>query len=180
MLNNDAKINDIIAVLQDIQGINQKAELKSVLVEKGINALDTDDMPTLISKLSSLELGKKWASGTIEKNSVLYYTYDNYRYSYYTNTNLDFSPTILIFKFDVAGGNYSKRATTAYRKNYGSGAQPVFYNCNGNTVNVNVSNVNAISANGKTYFRNDGFSAIMSTDNGYYPITSDVDWIAFE
>lgn len=66
-LGNKAKLNDIITTLQEMQGINQRADLKSALVAKEIDALDTDSVAELISKLNSANLvpdGKRWASGT--------------------------------------------------------------------------------------------------------------------
>lgn len=66
-MDNTAKISDIITTLQELEGINQKADLKSALVSKGVDALDTDNMADLISKLNSANLvlnGKKFATST--------------------------------------------------------------------------------------------------------------------
>lgn len=52
-LDSTAKISEIITALQDMQGINQREDLKSVLASKGITNLDTDSMATLISKVNS-------------------------------------------------------------------------------------------------------------------------------
>ncbi|WP_243157529.1 hypothetical protein [Clostridium sporogenes] len=67
MLDNTAKISEIITALENIQGLNQKADLKSALIAKGINALDTDGVANLIAKLNSANLvlnGKRFATGT--------------------------------------------------------------------------------------------------------------------
>ena len=53
MLDSTAKLSDIITSLQNLEGINQKADLKSALVSKGISALDTDSMADLISKVNN-------------------------------------------------------------------------------------------------------------------------------
>lgn len=55
MLDNKAKIKDIIASLQESEGINQKAELKSILVDKGIPVEDTNDMASIVSKVNELK-----------------------------------------------------------------------------------------------------------------------------
>lgn len=52
-LDNTAKLSDIITSLQEVQGINQKAELKSALVSKGISVADTDNMADMINKINS-------------------------------------------------------------------------------------------------------------------------------
>ncbi|MBV4427193.1 hypothetical protein [Clostridium tyrobutyricum] len=55
MLDNKAKIKDIIASLQESEGINQKAELKSILVDKGITVEDTADMASIVSKVNDFK-----------------------------------------------------------------------------------------------------------------------------
>lgn len=88
-LDNNAKIGDIITSLEGMQGINQKAELASVI---GNPAIASDNIATQITKLQSakdtlatkmgventipiqemadnLVMGKKWASGTVVNNA---------------------------------------------------------------------------------------------------------------
>jgi hypothetical protein len=60
-----AKLSDIITELQNLEGINQKADLKSALVAKGISATDTDTMADLISKVNNLSNIKRIQNGTI-------------------------------------------------------------------------------------------------------------------
>ncbi|MCR1166709.1 hypothetical protein NE169_15340 [Clostridium botulinum] len=68
MLDNTAKISEIITALENMQGLNQKADLKNALIAKGINALDTDGVANLIAKLNSANLvlnGKRFAYGEL-------------------------------------------------------------------------------------------------------------------
>jgi hypothetical protein len=55
MLDNTAKISDIISSLQESEGINQKAELKSNLTAQDVEVLDADDMATLVSKVKDIK-----------------------------------------------------------------------------------------------------------------------------
>ncbi|ABS41527.1 hypothetical protein [Clostridium botulinum] len=76
MLDNTAKIGEIITALENMQGLNQKADLKSALIAKGINALDTDGVANLIAKLNSANLvlnGKKFITGKIYVSEVRSY-----------------------------------------------------------------------------------------------------------
>ncbi|MHB8034714.1 hypothetical protein CF069_12400 [Clostridium botulinum] len=76
MLDNTAKISEIITALENMQGLNQKADLKSALIAKGINASDTDGVSNLIAKLNSANLvlnGKKFITGKIYVSEVRSY-----------------------------------------------------------------------------------------------------------
>jgi hypothetical protein len=55
MLDSSAKLSDIIASLQESEGINQKAELKSNLTAQDVEVLDADDMATLVSKVKDIK-----------------------------------------------------------------------------------------------------------------------------
>jgi len=68
MLDSTAKLNDIITELQSLEGINQKADLKSALVAKGVSASDTDSMADLVSKVNSSLYGSNIKS--IQRGSV--------------------------------------------------------------------------------------------------------------
>lgn len=52
-LDNTAKISDIITTLQNLEGINQKADLKSALVAKGISVADTASIADMINIVNS-------------------------------------------------------------------------------------------------------------------------------
>lgn len=93
MLDNTAKLSDIITELQNLEGINQKADLKSALVSKGITVADTDSMADLISKLNSANLvlnGKRFASGTGNLTTSSPYKT--------TVAGIGFTPSIIIIK----------------------------------------------------------------------------------
>ncbi|APC79568.1 TPA: hypothetical protein ACXDAZ_004127 [Clostridium botulinum] len=73
MLDNTAKISEIITALENMQGLNQKADLKSALIAKGINASDTDGVANLIAKLNSANLvlnGKRFITGKIYVSEI--------------------------------------------------------------------------------------------------------------
>lgn len=95
MLDSTAKLNDIITALREMEGINQRADLKSALVAKGISVSDTDSMATLVdyvngmSNIKSIQRGiLVWSDTSITKNitisgidinkSVARITFNNY------------------------------------------------------------------------------------------------------
>lgn len=68
-MDNTAKLSDIITELQALEGINQKADLKSALVAKGISVSDTDSMADLISKVNSSLYGSNIKSIQVIESS---------------------------------------------------------------------------------------------------------------
>ncbi|APF27012.1 hypothetical protein NPD5_290 [Clostridium sporogenes] len=91
MLGSTAKISEIITALENMQGLNQKADLKSALIAKGINASESDGVANLIAKLNSANLvlnGKRWAAGT-------YYLKDGEKK--FDITNLNFKPNLFLY-----------------------------------------------------------------------------------
>ncbi|SCG82732.1 hypothetical protein DW1_1159 [Proteiniborus sp. DW1] len=94
------KIKNIVLALQELQTINQKAELRQALINKGVDALESDSVIELINKLNNMELGKKWASGAMLSSSVPL----NFRTPTGASRNcwylevigLDFNPSIVI------------------------------------------------------------------------------------
>lgn len=144
-LDNNAKIGDIITALGDMQGINQKAELASVI---GAPATASDNVATQITKIQDakdvfagkigvpnitplqamadgLVVGKKWASGTIlcssdkSKISLLSNqstTHDRYKVIV---TGLKFKPSLIIIFMPT-----SPEAVTIYRYGHLSNFQP--------------------------------------------------------
>ena len=68
--------------------------LKDILVNKDISCDNTDKLSTLIDKVGDIELGKKWASGTFPA----YRPSGNVSsYKITINTNLQFTPSVIIF-----------------------------------------------------------------------------------
>ena len=175
MLDNKAKIKDIIASLQESEGINQKAELKSILVDKGITVEDTDNMASIVSKVNELVKlsdtciptnikkdiningvigtldieslgGKKWASGYI----------DSVNNSSFTIDNLEFSPSLVVVTMYYAGGMHiTARMGSIYSILTGNGSSQLNQ--------TYVSNL-----------RNNGFSFFSE-----YSLTS-ISWIAIK
>lgn len=93
MLDNTAKISEIITALENMQGLNQKADLKSALIAKGINASESDGVANLIAKLNNANLvlnGKRSATTTLSN-----YTKINVGYTTIMS-NLAFTPNIVI------------------------------------------------------------------------------------
>lgn len=115
-LDNTAKISDIITSLEGMQGINQKAELASVI---GAPATGEDNIATQITKIQdakdifaekigmdntmplqqmaeSLVIGKKWMSG----ETAITQTLDTYQFSATAQsvvvTGLTFKPSLII------------------------------------------------------------------------------------
>lgn len=101
-MDNTAKLSDIISALQTMEGINQKADLKSVLVNKGVNALDTDDMATLIGYVSN----NMYASNikSIQSGSV---SYTNTTSLDVTISQVDLTKAIVLVQVgEEASGNW--------------------------------------------------------------------------
>lgn len=105
-----SKVSDMLTALQELTGINQKADLKSALIAKGVSAADTDSMADMISKLNNANLvlnGRRCASGSgsnLTVNTPL------------TISGLAFKPkTIIVFgKYDTMQSIcvYSSNLTT--------------------------------------------------------------------
>ncbi|WP_460284972.1 hypothetical protein [Clostridium botulinum] len=92
MLDNTAKISEIITALENMQGLNQKADLKSALIAKGINASESDGVANLIAKLNSANLvlnGKRFATGSRTLTNMS-------ETDIYTITGLSFTPSKVI------------------------------------------------------------------------------------
>ena len=114
-LNENAKLSDVISALSDTQGINQKAELASVIgspatasdnvatqitklqtakdtlatniTSKGVTASQTDAVSVLADKVGQIVIGKRWASGTFSSGSTSLVV-----------SNLNFTPSIVIVR----------------------------------------------------------------------------------
>ena len=71
--------------------------LKNNLVEKGIEVLNEDKLASLIEKIELV--GGKWATGSMER---LYISKADVYMSTYVNTNLTFTPKLVMLKCDTA------------------------------------------------------------------------------
>ena len=63
------------------------ANLKSNLIEKGVECSDADKLLRLANKVGEIELGKKWASGTFGHQNI----YGSKRFDF----SLDFTPSLI-------------------------------------------------------------------------------------
>lgn len=168
MLDNTAKLSDIITELQSLEGINQKVDLKSALVAKGINATDTDSMADLISKLNSANLvlnGKREASGT--SNLIGTGSSNKWQISV---SGLSFTPKIIIVEFVPTGLGYQ-----AGRKTYYS----ISINALLNKIEGFVYGVSSESSNYNDWIvANGSFSTYLNIGSTSGSYTAN--WIAFE
>ncbi|MBN3362093.1 hypothetical protein [Clostridium botulinum] len=102
MLDNTAKISEIITALENMQGLNQKVDLKSALIAKGINASESDGVANLIAKLNSANLvlnGKRFITGKIFTSEFRDRNY-NESYTEYTKTiNIPFKIGLFVVDF---------------------------------------------------------------------------------
>lgn len=67
----DNSLNEIITFFEKFLGecnIN-KDNLKNALISKDVEVLPNDKMPNLINKVFGIELGKKWATGTVNNSN---------------------------------------------------------------------------------------------------------------
>lgn len=167
-LDNTASIQDIISTLEELQGINQKADLKSALVDKGINALETDSVAELVTKLSNANLtleGKRWASGETPNNPTSPYIA--------SVRGLDFRPKYII----LIVNNLTQSKRLVY-------SEPIIQNSNGSyrindygvQIPINTTGAGTLSNQFQQIWSiyDDGFDIRESTSNSTY------DWIAFE
>ena len=178
-LETNAKLSDVISVMNDMQGINQKAELASVIgspatasdnmatqitklqtakntlatniASKGVVASDSDSLTTLADNVSQIVTGKKYAEG-------IYYTDGT---TTLTVTGLDFRARVIHW---YIGGTYLYQG---------------FYNADINT-SWYVKYASAYSDNDSKY----GSSGVTVTDTGFTVdighYSSSVKWFAFE
>ena len=68
---------------------NCRIDLKNKLIEKGIDVKETNNIRSLISKLDEINIGKKWASGSIAEGSTSIQI-----------TNLEFTPSFVILMYN--------------------------------------------------------------------------------
>jgi hypothetical protein len=168
-LDNTAKVRDIITSLQNLTGINQKADLKSALIAKGLSISDNDNIADMINKLNNGNLvlnGKRWASGTVTSNS----TQEVYTYSANTSgtnafsvvvTGLTFTPsTILIHGMD------NTIYTSVYSQLLNNGYPAISYLYSGSIYNLKLTTPG--------YVNNSGFKLPVSA------VTTSFKWLAIE
>lgn len=177
-LDNSAKISDIITILQDIQGINQKEELINVigspaiseddmttlinkiqteknmmainLTNKGQNSVGTESLSSLVTKLNNITLGKKWASGSGSQSGN----------QQLVISGLDFKPDTVLVN---TGGYYYFFSISMNVAQYSFGAYHYCYSA----IQNYQTNDKAFSIQGKF--------GIMTVSNNF-----SYDWIAFE
>ena len=72
------------------------ANLKSNLIDKGVECSDTDKLLRLANKVGEIELGKKWASGEYIVNfpSTFVYSVE------IDLSNLSFTPSVVVCEFE--------------------------------------------------------------------------------
>lgn len=66
-INTGATLAEVVQNLSELTGVNQKADLKTVLMSKGLTIPDTDTVADMVTKLGVNKLvldGKKFATGT--------------------------------------------------------------------------------------------------------------------
>jgi hypothetical protein len=152
MLDNTAKLSDIITELQNLEGINQKADLKSALISKGISASDTDSMSTLISKVNSSLYGSNIKSiqrGRYENTSALV-TID------IPVSTIDMSSSIVLLSVRTSDGRQAYGAITGVitslnniRLQVGIGSSQIIY-----WTLIEFNNVKSIQRGSFTYSAN--------------------------
>lgn len=140
--------------------------LKTNLIGKGVEVLETDKIVDLINKIDGIKLGKKWASGQISQ------TFDptnKYRVIQ-SNIKFDFTPTIFIAYF--SNRNYPEPFALFIKDVYAltSGSS--------NTLKVfNKSNM----YNDGMYIDNTGFKVMVHTSSYTVETSGSVfNWIAIE
>ena len=190
-LSSTAKMSEVIATLTDLQGINQKAELASVV---GSPAASTDTIAAQVSKIQTIKndaasklgvsnttpLGdliasmsgnKKWASGTAESTNspIRYFTYlgsSSTNSAYYIEvTDLTFKPSIIIIRSSSGSISF-----TMYDPRYSLTACVI----TGTTAGSTTTNVTSYKGNsGESYVNETGFRLPAGTSGS-------VTWYAFE
>lgn len=180
-LDNTAKISDIITALKDMQGINQKAELASVI---GAPASASDNIVTQITKLQdakdtlaskigventmpvqemadALVVGKKWASGNILEITG----------PTYSVTGLEFNPNVVLIFGDGTG--LSSRFGEKYSAT-GSGGNYASF-----VIQTSSGSASLPYSGSSIILKNNGFDL---TGFSYYtgPVLNNVKWMAFE
>ncbi len=93
--NQDSSLGEIISFFDDYSEFNkvQKNVLKNNLIDKGVEVTDNDKMSTLIGKIGTIGLGKKWAEGTGT------YQYGSGARNKFTVRNLSFRPKIIMIYY---------------------------------------------------------------------------------
>ena len=103
-------------------------DLKNALATKGIEVSSSDKMPNLINKIFGIELGKKWATGTVNNSnfnqslSLPLLGSGAIGVNKATLTGLDFKPSIVI----MVNSNLTQNQDDGYKHfsvsySYGSG-----------------------------------------------------------
>ena len=128
LLNENSSLNEVTSFYEKYikQDISNKEFLKNVLTSKEIECND-DKMLNLINKVGNIEIGKKWASGTVTSSSAtIQYksangaTTNNKHYSATIN-NLSFVPSVVIVygRFTTSSSGSAKiNMTSVYCKHF--------------------------------------------------------------
>ena len=95
-------------------GDNVKSKLVDKLISEGLNVSTNNTFDELIS---SIALGKKWASGTFNGNNLYYERYGNDRTVFYIDVNnLGFTQNIIVIHPDFDGSRSSDDNIIIYNK----------------------------------------------------------------
>lgn len=162
MLDSTAKVSDIVTALKNMQGINQKADLKSALVAKGIVVSEKDNMADLISKITNITTGIRYATGvrTILDNS-------------FTISDLAFNPRIVVF-FNPESSKGGTLAGFVQKLNY---IKFTNGSARGVAADFNTNELNIFAPIGADFINN---SVTIYRINGATQIRENVKWFVFE
>lgn len=144
--------------------------LKNNLSSKGVTVSPSDKMGALCTKVGTIEVAKKVASGTISKFS--YNKQDKTLETYTVNTNLTFVPS----KIELY--------ITKFKTNYGStGVSNILLNSKYNNSPSNGISINQ-GTNCKLYItdisENSFIYNVSKGDIAYYSTSTDITWYAYE
>lgn len=181
-LNENTSLSSALGVLENkketIKGL--KENLYNSLIEKGTDASSGDTLEALISKVSSINTGKKWASGLVVSSTTsIKFNYpggytDSYGFITISKTNIGFTPKLIIainrYVGTAAGGYDYYSIYDGYSTIYANGvvrSAPFLNNSYGDVY------THTFKADDK----------IITTDNYIIPVapySCNFEWYAFE
>ena len=144
--------------------------LKNNLVSKGVTVSSSDKMGELCTKVGSIEVAKKVATGTI--SSLSYNKQDKTLETYTVSTNLTFIPSKIEFHITKFKTNYSNTGVSNVFLN------SIYNNNSSNGISVNQGTICKLYI---TDISKDSFIYNVSKgSSSYYSTSTDITWYAYE
>ena len=180
-LNTNTSLSSALGVLENkkeaIKGL--KEELYNSLIEKGTDASSNDTLGSLISKVSDIGIGKKWASGTStlisKKVSEISTDGSNYVYSLacIEVLNLPFKPSLILAQ--------SEKSNMHYLTYYGNLISENYIYCSAfYQTSVTLKQGIFFNNTNDVYVSHNSFCIPVSMASANNTVGNTVKWIAFE